>query len=278
MKIIKFFSSFCNSLNCKEVYERISEVIPNDKFRITTEDDYNFAVIINTAMPELKVSKENVIGLAFEPVQFLNLTKPFIKYATEHIGKYYIGDTVAFNLQEPFIEHYAYMWHPTPIKSIPVKNKLMSIIISEKLRAPGHKYRHYLVEEILKRNLPVDIYGRGCKYYDKNKHSNIMGEFDDSQPYENYKFHIAIENFETQAYFSEKITSPLIYGTVPIYLGCKTIKEYFPNEVINLSGVIDNDILLIEHMIEHADKYNKNIDIESIKKTINLFNHIISDE
>ena len=38
-------------------------------------------------MPDLRVSKENVIGLAFEPIPFLDLTIPFIEYAQKHIGK-----------------------------------------------------------------------------------------------------------------------------------------------------------------------------------------------
>ena len=275
-KIIRFFSSFCDSSNCKEVYERLCEVVPNDKYRITTGDDYNFAVIINTAMPKLNVSKENVIGLAFEPVQFLGLSQQFIEYAINNIGKYYIGDTTVYNLPKPFTEHYAYMWHTTPLKSIPVKNisnNIMSIMISQKTSAPGHKYRHLLTQEILKRNLPVDIYGRGCRQYNDN--INIMGEFKEIEPYEKYKFHIAIENFQTQAYFSEKITNPLLCGTIPIYLGCKTIEKYFPNETIKLYGNINMDIQLIEDILKNPEKYNKKINIDSIKNTINLFNNII---
>lgn len=275
IKVIKFFSSFCDSSKCKEVYEKICQVIPNNRFSITTDNDYNFAVIINTAMPKLNISKENVIGLAFEPVQFLGLTNEFIQYAVQHISKYYIGDTTAFNLPKPFIEHYAYMWHPIPLKSIPVKPKILSIVISEKLSAPGHKYRHHLTQEMLKRKLPVDIYGRGCNLYNKKNISNIMGEFNGLEPYEKYVFHIAIENFQTEAYFSEKITSPLLCGTIPIYLGCKTIEKYFPNEVIRLSGVIDKDVLLIEDLIKNPEKYKKNIDVESIRNTIHLFNHIV---
>jgi type I restriction-modification system DNA methylase subunit len=58
------------------------------------------------------------------------------------------------------------MWYRTPLKTIqPNKTKVMSIMISEKLNAPGHKYRHILVQEILKTNLPINIYGRGCELY-----------------------------------------------------------------------------------------------------------------
>jgi len=80
---------------------------------------------MNNAMPNLNIQKENVIGLAFEPIYFLGLTTQFIEYAKKHIGKYYIGDK--FDLPAPFIEHFAYMWHSRPSKEITTKNKLMSI-------------------------------------------------------------------------------------------------------------------------------------------------------
>lgn len=71
-----------------------------------------------------------------------------------NIGKYYIGDKM--DLSMPFIEHFAYMWYRTPLKTIqPNKTKIMSIMISEKLNAKGHKYRHILVQEILKTNLII---------------------------------------------------------------------------------------------------------------------------
>lgn len=271
-KRIKFFSSFCSSENCKEVYERLYGKY--DDIIVTTGDDYNFAIIINTAMPILKIDKKNVIGLAFEPNNYLGLTPQFIEYAKKYIGKYYIGDKslLSNDLPEPFIEHYAFMWHTTPLKSIPIKNSLMSIMISQKLNAPGHKYRHKLTQEIIKRNLPIDIYGRGCKYH---KSQYLKGEFKEIEPYESYHFHIAIENFQTNAYFSEKITNPLLCSTQPIYLGCNTIDNYFPNMVTHLSGDIMKDIVMIEDILKNPEKYKKEINIMSVKQTINLFNHLM---
>ena len=53
----------------------------NKKIYITADDDYTHAIIINTIMPELKIPNENVLGLAFEPIQFLNMTPEFVNYA-----------------------------------------------------------------------------------------------------------------------------------------------------------------------------------------------------
>lgn len=56
---------------------------------ITTEDDYTHVIIINTAMPKINknIPKSHVIGLAFEPFQFLGLTRKFVSYAQNDFSK-----------------------------------------------------------------------------------------------------------------------------------------------------------------------------------------------
>jgi hypothetical protein len=172
-------------------------------------------------MPELKIPKKNVIGLAFEPIQFLGLSIQFIEYAKKHIGKYYIGDKL--DLPKPFIEHFGYMWHSRPPKEITYKPNLVSIVVSKKRQAPGHIYRHKLIEQIIELNLPIDIYGCGSTEYKNNR---VKGSFEDIEPYENYLYSICIENYQCNHYFSEKIITPLLHNCKPIYLGCKNIDKY----------------------------------------------------
>lgn len=275
MKIIKFFSSFCDSESPIEAYIRIHELYNdpnfNKTYKFTSDEDYTHVIIMNTAMPELNIPKNNVIGIAFEPPQFLKLTQNFLEYANKYISKYYIGDNTG--LPMPFINSYSYMYHSTPLKYIPEKNKLMSIMISNKTIAPGHIYRHIIVENILKFNLPIDIYGRGCVYYDKLNDDRIKGEFTGNEIYENYIFHIAIENFQTNDYFSEKIVNSLLCHTCPIYFGAKNINNYF-NNIIKLTGDINKDITLLINICNNPNKYIYNIDIKKIKETVSITNII----
>jgi len=279
MIIIKFFSSFGSSEGCIEAYTRVSELIKdpfyNVKYRFTLDDDYTHAILLNTAMPVLKpnVPKENVIGLAFEPFNFLGLTMRFVDYAKKNIGLYYIGQKA--DLPLPFTEHFAYMWHTTPLTAAaPIKTKHMSLMISSKLQTSGHKYRHMLCERILSSDLPIDIWGNGCKFYDNsNKDSRIKGSFESKEPYLDYRFHIAIENVQSPHYFSEKIMDPLICSTTPVYLGCENIDTYFPESVIHLSGDIEKDMNLLTDICRNPDKYsNITIDVEEVKQTISFSN------
>jgi hypothetical protein len=271
---IKIFCPFASSKNCKEIYERINYANEIDfygkdkKIYITDEDDYTHAIIINTIMPELKIPKENVIGLAFEPIPFLGLTNEFINYAQKHVKKYYIGDK--YNLPEPFVEHFGYMWHSRPPKAITNKPELMSIVVSNKCSAPGHIYRHKLIEQIINLNLPIDIYGHGSKQYLYNR---IKGSFNDAEPYENYLYSICIENYQCNHYFSEKIITPLMYNCKPIYLGCKNIDMYFDN-IFKLSGNINEDLLLLINIIKNPMQYYKPTYNDKNIKTVNLIENI----
>jgi hypothetical protein len=278
---IRFFSSFGESSECKPIFERLCETNLIDNYGsdkhiyITNDDDYTHVVILNTAQPDLRadIPKENVIGLAFEPLPYLGLTTSFLEYAEKHIGKYYLGDKG--NLPDPFVEHYSYMWHSTPLKYIPEKKNCMSLMISLKYQMPGHKYRHEIAKRILEERLPIDIFGRGCDIYNTTS-THLKGNFKNIEPYESYDFHIAIENIRSNHYFSEKITNPLLCGTTPIYLGCKNINSYFSEEVIGLSGDIDQDIKLLKNILREPEKYKRTIDVEKVKNRISFVKNVDS--
>lgn len=277
---IRIFSSFCHSENCKDIYERLCESRlmenygSNKNIFITNDDDYDHVIILNTAMPQIHptIPKENVIGFAFEPPKFLNLTDQFIEYARKNIGKYYIGDTTG--LGKPFVERYSHMWYNPPLKREPEKTHIMSIMISEKMNEEGHSYRHELVNKILESNLPIDIYGRGCKFYTFMEDDRVKGEFKELEPYEKYKFHICIENIRLNHYFSEKIMNPLLCNTTPIYMGCKNIENYFENNTIRLSGNITDDMKRLDTICRNPDNYRKPINIEDVKNRIYLLRNI----
>lgn len=273
---IKIFCQFASTEHCKNVFEtickspQISFYGENKKYNFVTDDDFTHAIIINIVMPKLNIPKENVIGLAFEPIYFLQLTPEFIDYAQKHISRYFIGDK--YDLPDLFIERFSYMWYNRPINEITIKNKIMSIIVSEKQFAPGHIYRHNLVQAIINLNLPIDIFGRGSKQY-SGPNRNIMGVFKDIEPYEDYIFSICIENFICNHYFSEKIMTPLMYNCMPIYFGCKNINSYLEN-IICLTGNINDDIHILINVLKNPSNFYKKTYTEKNIKCINFIENL----
>jgi hypothetical protein len=297
--IIKFFADFTTSEHLKEVFEKINEtdLMQNygkgKEIYITTGDDYTHAFILNAAMPSLtSIPKENVIGIAQEPPVFLNLSMDFVNYAKANIGKYYIGEK--YDLPEPFVEGNSYLTYMAPLKYIPIKTKTISIIVSHKNYAPGHKYRHILVQKILSSQLQIDIYGNGTEMYNNfippkpqtpnqspfpfmaalQKDSRIKGKFNEIEPYESYDFTIAIENFQHNHYFSEKIINPLLCGTTPVYYGCKNIESYFPDSTLLLNGNLEHDFELLKNIVRNPQQYKKNIDVDKVKQKVKLFENL----
>jgi hypothetical protein len=281
MKIIKFFSDYATSNKITNSYFSIDELFLdkdyNVTYRFTLDDDYTHAIIINKATPELKISKENVVGIAHEPPEFLNLIPGenrdhnFINYVTKYIGKYYIGEK--YDLPEEFIEGDGYVGHCSLPRTIINKKKIMSIMISQKLFTGGHNYRHQIANIIIQNNLPIDIYGYGCKLY--TNHNSLKGKFNENEHIENYLFHIAIENTQHPHYFTEKIKNPLLNGTNVLYLGCTNIFNYFSNDGIYLlNGNIEHDIILIVNILKNWQKYYKLIDTQKIANSLSIKNLI----
>jgi hypothetical protein len=150
------------------------------------------------------------------------------------------------------------MWFDHPIRNaIMPKKNIMSIVFSQKTFAPGHQYRYSLVGNILNKHLPIDIYGRGCQFLSEHfKHeSNIKGEFKNTEPYEKYMFTICVENFKSNHYFSEKIMTPIMCDTIPIYFGCNNIETYVADYCIKMTGILEDDLALIEDILRNPSKY-----------------------
>lgn len=277
---LRIFCSFGESSNCKSVYERLCESDlmnnygPDKEIYITNDEDYTHVILMNTPMPnDLKVPKENVVGLAFEPPEFLKRDSNFgnfVQYAQNRLSKYLIGSS--HGLPSPFVSGYSFMWHITPPRSISEKTRPMSIMVSEKTNAPGHVYRHSLVRAILQSNLNIDIYGRGCRYYSGD--SRLKGEFSDNELYEPYDFHICIENFQTECYTSEKYTNCILWGTTPIYWGATNIDNVFPNITIVLTGDLEKDMNMLSDILMNPSQYKKHIVQDEIRPKMNLLKNL----
>ena len=286
---IKIYSDFCNSKTCKQKYETLCNVHkmnnygPDKYLNITTGNTYTHAIILNCPIvPDISVPPECVLGLAFEPIPYLRLSYNFIDFADKHIGAYYIGYKHPKLTSPLFKEHHGFMWHtdhpPEPARETMIKNSnnVISLIVSNKLQAPGHTYRHKLATFILTNNLPVDIWGNGTAQYNAkfpNK-KNIKGPFKDKEPYEPYSLSICIENHRHPHYFSEKISNCFVCNTTPIYLGCTQIEPYFPNQVVHLSGNLQEDSALLMEISKNPSNYIREIKPKENDNVLNLMKNL----
>jgi len=118
-------------------------------------------------------------------------------------------------------------------ETLPVKDKLLSIITSSKDNTEGQKFRI----ETTKKVKGYDLFGRGFKEI------NFKNE-----ALEPYMFSIAIENSMSNFYFTEKVLDCFCTKTIPIYRGCDLSKWFNSDGIIyfktqeELQDIIDNKL------------------------------------
>lgn len=275
---IRFFTNNI-SLENVEIFEKCfrTEYLnfygKNKKVYITNDFDYTHAIIINTAMPELLISRENVIGMAWEHRCFLQITPNFIEYAKKNIGKYFISDAVG--LPAPFIDNYSYCLYSYPKKEIEFKTEMMSLVLNDTCPSIGCMYREKLVEIIVKNNLPIDIFTCVQLSPSFEKTNKIRKMNYSTEPYENYAFTISIEKFKSNHYMTDIVITPLLCDCVPIYFGCNMIDKYVgENQVVKMTGKLLDDMEIIKDVLCNPNKYYKETDKEQVEKGVNLLRNL----
>lgn len=73
-----------------------------------------------------------------------------------------------------------------------------------------------------------------------------------------YKFSLSFENAECEDYITEKLWRPLIAGSVPIYIGSPSVKDWLPN---NKSAILAMDFESPKHLADYLHKLNENDDL-----------------
>lgn len=107
------------------------------------------------------------------------------------------------------------------------KPHLLSIIDSGKLGVAGHIQRVGAIDKLYASDIDLHIYGKTTRYPGE-KYLGELPARDKTNGLLPYRFNLAIENGQTDLYFSEKFCDPILCNTFPIYSGCKQISKFFP--------------------------------------------------
>lgn len=147
----------------------------------------------------------------------------------------------------------------------PNKTKNISIITSSLAVLPFHLKRLDFIDKIKQTfGNEIDYYGRGFNF--------VNDKADAILP---YRFHICVENTSINDLWTEKFADPLLGFSVPIYIGCANMEEYFPKDsfyYLNIND-IDGAVNILNKILEDPVKcYNEKLD-----KLIQARNLLIND-
>jgi len=102
----------------------------------------------------------------------------------------------------------------------PRKDKLVSVITSDKTLVKGHRLRLDFVRKLEKE------LGNELDVFITNK----MSLEDKWEAIGRYRYHIALENCIHTDFWSEKISDPILGLSYPIYYGCPNLSDYLPHQ------------------------------------------------
>jgi len=98
------------------------------------------------------------------------------------------------------------------------KTKMISILTSNKMKAPLHRKRYAVARYLKIRNSRVDTF---IQPLFSKRTISVLDSLSD------YRYSICFENYIDDSYFTEKLLNCFATGTIPIYFGARDVTKYF---------------------------------------------------
>jgi len=229
---VKFFSNYMDSEDLLKRFKANYEVY-DDELTLTVEEDYDFAVVFNRTADTIRVEAK-LITVIQEPswsdahgLQFLTRSDYILIHEPglfEWNNRLKLGgkiiETPTYIFYNDEIDR-SFFQHSEKV----VKTKKVSMVVSNlNFRIGNYKRRLSLVEEILKSDLDIDIYGRGLNIADPRYKGELVHKYEGLLSYE---YSIAIENCNEKNYVTEKFIDCVLCNTIPIYNGAPNITDIY---------------------------------------------------
>lgn len=221
-----------------------------------TECDYLVILEYPKENFSIKVNQDNIIHICSEPP---NEVSDYRQFANKNVSLIFNQLDIKRN---NILSHGALPWHIdkdfdflSNLKSDNlVKEDKITWITSNQRGSKGHQERMTYLESI--KSLPfVSLYGRGIQ--------PISDKWD---VLSTSKYAIAYENFQSDYYWTEKISDCFLSYTMPIYFGCNSIEQYFPaNSFIQLDPKDKHADLFLKDIV-HSKKWEENIEAITIAR------------
>jgi hypothetical protein len=206
-------------------------------FYLNQETSYDVSYFLQTHMKEFLNQFNSQYGSYQTYTKKYKNTLPFLPWMINFNSAGSLFDKTGKNVE--FLRNF----------KKPKKNKMISIICSDKKITDAHKVRYeftHNLKEYFGENL--DWYGQGVNPIN-----------DKWQAIKDYKYHIVLENGQRDNLISEKLYDAYLGLSFPLYFGAPNINDYFPKNSLRKINIynFEESLNTIEKILS-SDIYEKN--------------------
>lgn len=239
-------------------YPDLKRQTPNNSMKwgdfIFTEDaveECDYLIILDYPGKDfsVKVNRNNIIHLCLEPP---NEISKYRQYANKNVKWIFNQLDIKRN---NILSHGALPWHidkdfdflnQLKVENLQKENSTVWITSNQR-SSKGHNERMNFLDNIKELSF-VKLYGRGI--------NPIQDKF---EVLSKSKYAIAYENFQSDYYWTEKISDCFLSYTMPLYFGCNKIDDFFPKDSYIQIDPKDKHIGLFLKEIVSSNKWEENI-------------------
>lgn len=193
------------------------------RFVFDDQTEADLTVVIGFTAEDLHVpnGKKNTLLLIQEPPIYENdwMKKQFADYGKVVSFWKGIGNNLAEQSALPWHVNKGYSELSSLKAEAITKADRVSWITSKYSHKSGQRLRLDFLKYLQQVQFDFDLFGKGFQ--------PIEDKFDGIAP---YRYSLALENYATDHYWTEKIADCYLSWTMPVYYGCRNIFKYFPEE------------------------------------------------
>ena len=241
-------------------------------------------IFIDMLPDENFFSESKKIFIAMEPDSISKISRKLIEKQNKFDYIFTFNEVILENCKNSILFEFGTKWVDIENYNFPQKKFSISTVCGHKELTKNHFLRKKIWYNQDKIKKPKDFYLSSKGGVENINNNKIL--YESKIPMFNSMFHICVKNVSEKYYFSEKLIDCILCKTVPVYVGCKNIDDYFDirgiiipkdfNDLIEKCNSLTEEdyfcrINFIEENFEKSKKwidYEKRLE-EKIKNIIN---------
>ncbi len=203
--------------------------------------DYDWVVVYNDlpkgynslgrfGSEKLACSQDNTLLVVAEPEtvkqyhkafsrQFSHILTSQTKEALPHPGRIYSQPALIWFYGWGFDGAENLDWHALNADCREKNKEISTVCSSKQQKHTLHNQRYRLTEELRQYIPNLEVFGHG-----------VQMMRDKAESLDDYRYHIAIENYIGKHHWTEKLSDSFLGCCLPFYSGCTNLGDYFPED------------------------------------------------